>query len=183
MTLIKSKIAAFSLPLCLLFSQATLADMSPYIGYEHSFNNENKWAHHPVRYTPRFYFGVKPISLKGYELGIETGYFFPSSYKYTNYAQQESSVRNHRFDLSFVAYKPLGDHAHWFVKPGMEFFLKHFDGQGIYFMPHPIIRTGIGYTFNNKIGVNLISGLRLNSIIHHQDKGNMLFTLDVHYKW
>ena len=184
MKLIKNKIATLSLPLCVLFSQTTLANISPYIGYEHSFSRESMWSQDIVRYTPRFYFGVRPISMNNYQFGIEGGYFLPYSYEYTNYDfGTEHSVKNHRSDLYVTVYKPLGDHVHLFLKPGMEFLLKNFDNQNTYIIYHPIIKGGIGYTFNNKVSVNFITGSRFDSVINSHYKGNMLFTFDVNYKW
>ena len=188
MKLIKNKIATLSLPIFVLFSQATLANISPYIGYENGFTHENILGEKNIfRYTPRVYMGIQPIYFKGYDFGIETGYFFPYSFKYkyinTFYDfEKEFSLKRHRFDLSLMAHKSLGDHVHWFLKPGVEFLLNSTNGH-IYTLYHPVIKTGIGYTFNNKIGVNFITGSRLSALNNSNRKGNMLFTFDVHYTW
>ena len=193
MMFIKTKIATLALPLCLIISQPILAEVSPYIGYEHNFiryegNNFSETT--IVKYSPRLYLGITPIASKRYQFGAEIGYTLPSSSKYRFYDFKEKryhgyTFKSHTSDLYLTVYKPISDNAHWFLKPGVEILHQDFGGiknnELVYF---PIVKTGIGYVFNNNLSVNLVTGSRFDSIINKRHKGNaFLFTSNIQYKW
>lgn len=195
------------LPVCLFFSQAASAEptfakkYAPYIGYQHGFDAYRFNDKIVSKYAPRFFVGISPVQAKNYKMGVELGYTLPvsheesfiysSGYGYGNNLTRENlSLKTNSGDLFFTFRQSIGNNSYWFLKPGLEYYQYTFQNTtsrgyaseetstSIYLGT----RAGIGYAFNNGIGINMASGSRFVDLAgNNKSPKKFIFDLNIEY--
>jgi hypothetical protein len=212
MFLKKPALALLALP-CLFFASSSFAataigeKYAPYIGFEHGFSRLTSNNKTELKYTPRFFLGFSPIQTKKSKFGLEVGYTVPATSKdvygnrynyYTNtyYHGHEIVLKIKSSDLYLTFDQQLSKHIHWFLKPGAEYvqksegynyyesYGKHngfkFNETSVYLSA----QAGIGYNFNNGLGINFVSHCRMADLNHHDDDiKRFMFTMNAQYSF
>lgn len=193
-----------------LFSSALSATRSaisekyaPYIGYEHGFISVDYGNSLVMKYVPRFYLGFRPIQEKNYQIGLETGITFPTTYENKHYdVTRSKKIQNSDFYATF--YQPLTKNCHWFLKSGLEYqrniqetryeqtYYGHYYKTSYYSYHNEeqslnsvflSSKAGIGYHFNNGVEINLVSGTRFVDFNHNNRPKKFLFTSNIQYSF
>jgi AAA15 family ATPase/GTPase len=203
----KNIFTLLAVPFCLFLSEASSADTSfskkyaPYIGYQHGFTSFNMTnGKNILKYTPRFYFGFSPYQTENYNIGFEIGYTLPASYENeykqpfnsyysSGYKTDHVSAKINNTDFYLTFYQPISKNSHWFLKPGVEYTQRSFDINDRYGQHYNKnvdsfylgARAGIGYNFDNGIGMNIVTGSRFVDLNRNQDPKRFIFTVNAEY--
>lgn len=171
---------------------------APYIGYEHAYTSLYSWYGEKIdtQYTPRIFTGIHPIRGYNYKIGAEIGYSLPAIYKddddyYRSGVdeQNKTDIVVQGADIYLTYYHKLGNHFHWFLKPGLEYHHEsiHRNWRGyhsIYRLDSVYVsaKTGAGYNINNKLAINAVAGTRFYDFMRNDYKPiRFLFNLNAEY--